>query len=141
MQLSGTPQATWTSADPFGIFDIVSKTWSKTILGHLMIDEAKLPPLNPPASRIGSISQEAAAQTGLKPGTPIFAAGGDGHCAALGVGAIEPGTVYLNLGTAVVVGHAGIERTLAHAGISHWRRLCSGKRTAGRCFFRELAAR
>ncbi|MGR9416824.1 xylulokinase [Rhizobium leguminosarum] len=121
MQLSGTPQATWTSADPFGIFDIVSKTWSKTILGHLMIDEAKLPPLNPPASRIGSIYQEAAAQTGLKPGTPIFAAGGDGHCAALGVGAIEPGTVYLNLGTAVVGGLWSATPELS----GHWRTLVS----------------
>lgn len=104
MRLSGQPQATWTSADPFGIFDIVAKTWSRTILDHLEIDEAKLPPLNPPASRIGVISEEAAAETGLRPGTPIFAAGGDGHCAGLGVGAIEPGTVYLNLGTAVAGG-------------------------------------
>lgn len=72
MKLSGTPQATWTSADPFGIFDIVRKTWSKKILDHLMIDEAKLPQLNPPASKIGSVSQEAAAETGLRPGTPIL---------------------------------------------------------------------
>lgn len=121
MKLSGTPQATWTSADPFGIFDIVRKTWSKKILDHLMIDEAKLPQLNPPASKIGSVSQEAAAETGLRPGTPIFAAGGDGHCAALGVGAIEPGTVYLNLGTAVVGGVWSATPELS----GHWRTLVS----------------
>ncbi|MDQ0324137.1 xylulokinase [Pararhizobium capsulatum DSM 1112] len=121
MRLSGEPQATWTSADPFGIFDIVTKTWSKKILDHLMIDEAKLPPLHSPASRIGSVSQEAATETGLRAGTPIFAAGGDGHCAALGVGAIEPGTVYLNLGTAVVGGVWSPTPELS----GHWRTLVS----------------
>ncbi|MBY5738101.1 xylulokinase [Rhizobium leguminosarum] len=121
MRLSGQPQATWTSADPFGIFDIVTKTWSRKLLDHLKISEDKLPPLNPPASRIGVISQEAAIATGLGAGTPIYAAGGDGHCAGLGVGAIEPGTVYLNLGTAVVGGVWSATPELS----SYWRTLVS----------------
>jgi xylulokinase len=104
MKLTGRASASWTSADPFGIFDIRRKQWSKPILDALGIDETKLPALHRPGSAIGTVSVSAAAATGLRAGTPVFAAGGDGHCAALGVSAISPGIVYLNLGTAVVGG-------------------------------------
>ena len=56
-----------------------------------------------PGAPIGQVTA-AAAQTGLRPGTPVFAGGGDGQCAGLGVNAMRPGTVYLNLGTAIVAG-------------------------------------
>jgi xylulokinase len=46
----------------------------------------------------------AAEATGLAAGTAVVAAGGDGQCAGLGVNAVRPGTVYLNLGTALIVG-------------------------------------
>lgn len=104
MKLTGEPAATWTSADPFGIFDIRTKEWSRPILGHIGIDLSKLPPVHRPGSLIGAVTPEAAADTGLVAGTPLYAAGGDGHCAGLGVGAINRGTVYLNLGTAIAGG-------------------------------------
>ncbi len=103
-KLTGTAAASWTSADPFGIFDIAAKTWSQPLLDHLQIPVSKLPAVYAPGQGIGTITPEAAQETGLCPGTPVFAAGGDGHCAGLGVGAIAPGVVYLNLGTAVVGG-------------------------------------
>ena len=104
LHLAGEASATWTSADNFGILDIHSKEWSRDILDQLEIPLSKLPPLHRPGSLIGKVTADAAAVTGLKPGTPIYAAGGDGHCAGLGVSAIGPGVVYLNLGTAVVGG-------------------------------------
>jgi xylulokinase len=103
-KLTGTAAASWTSADPFGIFDIAAKTWSQPLLDHLQIPVSKLPAVHAPGQSIGTITADAAGETGLRPGTPVFAAGGDGHCAGLGVGAIAPGVVYLNLGTAVVGG-------------------------------------
>jgi len=104
LKLTGRAAASWTSADPFGIFDIEQRTWSRELLDHLHIPVSKLPPLFPPAAQIGTVTAAAAAVTGLKAGTPVFAGGGDGHLAALGVNVIRPGTVYLNLGTAVVGG-------------------------------------
>ena len=104
LKLTGTASASWTSADPFGIFDIRRKEWSGEILDYLGIPLSKLPPAREPGTMVGHVTAEAAAATGLRAGTPVFAAGGDGHCAGLGVGVINSGVVYLNLGTAVVGG-------------------------------------
>ena len=51
----------------------------------------------------GSITAEAAAATGLRPGTPVVAGGGDQAANAVGVGAVVPGVVALSLGTSGVV--------------------------------------
>ena len=104
MHLTGTASASFTSADPFGMFDIVEKRWSLPLLEHLRIPVEKLPRVVAPGAPIGRVTAAAAAQTGLRPGTPVFAGGGDGQCAGLGVNAMRPGTVYLNLGTAIVAG-------------------------------------
>jgi len=121
LKLTGQASASWTSADPFGIFDIRNKTWSREILDHLQIPLEKLPPAYRPGTPIGHVTAAAAAATGLRAGTPVYAAGGDGHCAGLGVGAINPGAVYLNLGTAVVGGIWSPEPELSR----YWRTLIS----------------
>jgi xylulokinase len=103
-RLTGHPTASWTSADPFGMFDIEAKEWSAPLLDHLGLGTSDFAPVARPGTGIGEVSAAAAAATGLTAGTPVFAAGGDGQCAGLGVNAVRPGTVYLNLGTAVLVG-------------------------------------
>lgn len=121
MRFSGTPHATYTSADPFGIFDLHSKTWSKPILDHLGLSLSKFPSLSVPGQQACCVSQAAAAVTGLRAGTPIIAAGGDGQCAGLGANAVTPGKVYLNLGTALVVG-VWSEKPFTSR---HWRTMIS----------------
>jgi xylulokinase len=51
----------------------------------------------------GTITAEAAAATGLRPGTPVVAGGGDQAANAVGVGAVAPGVVALSLGTSGVI--------------------------------------
>ena len=51
----------------------------------------------------GTVTGAAAAATGLKPGTPVVAGGGDQSANAVGVGAVAPGVVALSLGTSGVV--------------------------------------
>lgn len=120
-KLTGEAAASWTSADPFGILDIEAKQWSREILDHLDIPLSKLPPLHRPGTLIGRVTADAAAATGLAAGVPVYAGGGDGHCAGLGVNVIEPGVVYLNLGTAVVGGCWTPTRKLSR----YWRTLVS----------------
>lgn len=103
-RLTGRAVASWTSADPFGTLDIEAKTWSAPILDHLGLTPEQFGELEPPGAHVGTLSESAAAETGLRQGTPVFAAGGDGQCAGLGVDAARPGTVYLNLGTAQITG-------------------------------------
>lgn len=103
-KLTGRQASSWTSADPFGVLDIKQKQWSKTVLDHLKLTPAKFPDLVAPGTKVGEITQAAADATGLKPGTPLYCAGGDGQCAGLGVNATRKGRAYLNLGTAIAIG-------------------------------------
>ena len=50
-----------------------------------------------------SVTVAAAEATGLRPGTPVVAGGGDQSANAVGVGAVAPGVVALSLGTSGVV--------------------------------------
>jgi xylulokinase len=82
--------------------------WSDDILRAAGITSARLPQLTPPGKPMGEVSAEAAAETGLRPGTPVIAGGGDGQCAGAGAGIAAPGRSYINLGTAVVSGSFGV---------------------------------
>lgn len=103
-RLTGSASASWTSADPFGIFDIAAKSWSAPILAEIGLAADRLPPLRRPGTAAGAVTGEAARATGLAAGLPVIVAGGDGQCAGLGVNAMQPGAVYLNLGTALITG-------------------------------------
>jgi xylulokinase len=118
-RLAGRQVATWSSADPFGLLDIGALDWSDRILDAVGIPRAKLAELVRPGSRVGAVTSEAAAETGIAPGTAVFAGGGDGQSAGLGTNAFEPGTIYVNLGTATV---SGVYSAKPLTGI-HWRTL------------------
>ncbi|MEO1469699.1 MAG: FGGY-family carbohydrate kinase [Pseudomonadota bacterium] len=129
-KLTGAPTASWTSADPSGVFDIEAKAWSEPLLAHLGLDAGRFAPVVPPGAPIGTVTGAAAAATGLAPGTPVFAAGGDGQCAGLGVNAVRPGIVYLNLGTAIITGAHSDTPRIDRA----WRTMIS---PTGRGYFLE----
>lgn len=103
-KLTGTSTASTTSIDAFTVFDIAKMQLSRSILDHLGLDETKFAKIKRPGEVAGAITPDAAIQTGLPDGLPIIIAGGDGECAGLGVNAIQPGAVYLNLGTAIIAG-------------------------------------
>ncbi len=103
-RLTGHTTSSWTSADPFGTMDIAKKVWWPQLLDHLDLRVDQFAKLAKPGGMIGGLTADAAAQTGLVENTPVFAAGGDGQCAGLGVNAARPGVIYLNLGTALITG-------------------------------------
>ena len=97
-------QTSFASADPMGFFDLQNKQWSEELLQRIAIDATKLAHPVASGSLLGEISQSTAQLTGLPEGLPVFAGGGDGQCAALGVNCIHSNHAYVNLGTAVVSG-------------------------------------
>lgn len=133
-RLTGAPATSWTSADPFGLFDIREMQWSPPILDYLGISPVALATASRPGTRLGQIHDAAAAATGLAVGTPVFAAGGDGQCAGLGVDAVRPGRVYLNLGTAVITGLWTADCAISR----HWRTMTS---PTGEGYFLESCQR
>jgi xylulokinase len=85
------------------LFDLAARDWSDEVLAALEISRAWLPPTFEGPEVTGRISQEAAEITGLAAGTLVMAGGGDQSAQAVGVGAVEPGTVAVTLGTSGVV--------------------------------------
>lgn len=106
--LTGQWRTSTASADPTGLLDMTSRTWSADILGAAGIAVEKLPLLTRPGMRMAEVTRTAAASTGLLAGTPVIAGGGDGQCAGTGAGITSPGRAYINLGTAVVSGSYGL---------------------------------
>lgn len=121
LRLTGTLATSWTSADPFGLFDLEQKVWHAGILARLGLGADRLAPARAPGSILGRVSTAAAAATGLPPGLPVVAAGGDGQCAGLGVNAMRSGTCYLNLGTAIITGAWSATPRVG----PHWRTMVS----------------
>jgi xylulokinase len=73
------------------------------VLEKLDIPSDWLPPTFEGPETTGTVTAEAAAETGLKAGTPVMAGGGDQAAGAVGAGAVRPGVVSLTLGTSGVV--------------------------------------
>jgi xylulokinase len=85
------------------LFDLARRTWSPEMLAALDIDPSLMPGTYEGTQVTGSVSAEGAEMTGLAPGTPVVAGGGDQSANAVGVGAVAPGVVALSLGTSGVV--------------------------------------
>ncbi len=85
------------------LFDLAARDWSREVVRALDIPEQWLPPTLEGPDVTGTVSQEAAALTGLRPGTPVMGGGGDQAANAVGVGAVKPGVVAMSVGTSGVV--------------------------------------
>jgi xylulokinase len=85
------------------LFDLAARDWSPEMLDALGVDRRWLPETFEGPDVTGLVSAAAAEATGLRPGTPVVAGGGDQAANAVGLGAVEPGTPVLSLGTSGVV--------------------------------------
>jgi xylulokinase len=105
IRLRLTGQYAMDKADGSGtvLFDLKSRTWSPEVLASMGIDPTWMPPTFEGPEYTGEVTPEAAAETGLKAGTPVVAGGGDQAAQAVGVGAVVPGVVALTVGTSGVV--------------------------------------
>jgi xylulokinase len=86
-------------------FDLKKKTWM-SVLPLAGIDMKKLPPLVRSTDNVGGLTAEAAVETGLLEGTPVFGGCDDVQAAAVGAGQQEDGDVHVYLGTSAWVAAA-----------------------------------
>ncbi len=77
--------------------------WSKEICNAVGVDQNKLPEIVDPWHVIGEVTEKAADDFGLAPGTIIAAGCGDTAAGALGAGIVKPGMVFDTAGTASVL--------------------------------------
>jgi xylulokinase len=98
-RLCGARATDYSMASCFLLFDQRTRDWSDELLSASGVPRRLLPDLKPSGTRIGSVTPEAAARTGLPAGTPVVLGGQDHLCGTLPVGAHRPGMVQNVIGT------------------------------------------
>ena len=111
-----------------GMFALASRRWSQTIPELSGLPAGVLPPVVDPGTVVGEVTAAAAEVTGLRPGTPVAAGGGDTQLGLLGAGAqrdeytVVAGTFWQNT---VLLAEPLIDprirlRTLCHVMPGEW---------------------
>ena len=91
------------NASGMQLMDVSTRSWSDELCRFAGIDPAMLSPIRESGSVIGGLTAAAAAALGLDAGVPVVMGGHDQACAALGLGAADPGDLFLSAGTAWVL--------------------------------------
>ncbi len=98
-KLTGQIATDYSDASGTNAFDLNTFEWSDTVIQAAGIDAAMLPDARASTDILGTITADAAAATGLLEGTPVAIGGGDGSCAAVGVGCVRAGMAYGYVGS------------------------------------------
>lgn len=80
-----------------------TRAWSPAMVKKLGLDADKLPPIREPLDILGAVSAAAAAETGLREGTPVMVGGADYPVALLGSGTCREGLVSDVTGTSCIL--------------------------------------
>jgi xylulokinase len=98
-RLTGEQSMGYSLASRTMALDLRSRRWSVEMLSHAGVSADCLPALQPEGSLVGQVTADAARQTGLRQGTPVYVGGHDHVCGALAMGVCRPGIVLDSTGT------------------------------------------
>lgn len=90
-KLTGELSQDYSQAYGFHFFDMARGVWDEKTAERMGISLDLLAPLRHCHEVVGTVSSEAAAETGLVTGIPVVAGGLDAACCALGAGVVKPG--------------------------------------------------
>lgn len=111
-------------------FDLNRMDWDVEWLASLQVPAGIFPQLRASGEPSGGVHREAAAQTGLRQGTPVAVCGHDHVCAAYAAGAVEPGLVFDSMGTAEALVGGFAARSLNaddyHSGLAYGAHVVRG---------------
>lgn len=82
-----------------GMFDLARRTWSEEIVSLCGLSMEALPPVREPGTLLGRVHRQAAAQAGLKEGTPVVVGGADTQLGLVGIGQVDPNRFTIVGGT------------------------------------------
>lgn len=100
IRLTGVDGTDASDAGGTGLFDREREEWIPRAVELSRVPRALLPEVRPAWALAGLITVAAAAETGLRIGTPVAVGGSDVLCTRLAVGPLEDGEVCLYMGTA-----------------------------------------
>jgi xylulokinase len=85
------------------LYDVRAGRWDPRLWALTGADVRLALPVAGSTEVVGTVIPSAAAETGLRAGTPVVAGAGDVSCAVLGAGVVAEGHVYVNVGTAAQI--------------------------------------
>ncbi|MCC7138205.1 MAG: xylulokinase [Planctomycetes bacterium] len=108
LRLTGVAATDRTEASSTLLYDIGKKAWAPDLFAAFDMAPSLLPPVVRSSDVAGTLTAEAARETGLPLGLPVVGGAGDNEAGALGCGAVSEGRVAVILGTSgtVVAYHA-----------------------------------
>ncbi len=98
-RLTGEQVTDPSDAGGTSLYDVRALRWSSKVLETFQFAPDIFPLVRHSTEIIGTVCQAAAAETGLKAGTPVVNGGNDQAMGALASGAIQEGPVMLTIGT------------------------------------------
>jgi len=106
-RLTGALATDYSDASGTLLFNLTTRAWHQPFLEALGLAADRLPPVHPSTAVVGKVTEQAAAAMGLAAGTPVVIGGGDGACAGVGAGVLEPGDAYCYIGASSWISIAG----------------------------------
>ena len=85
------------------LLNVAQRRWSTEMLAAVDMPASILPRLFECQQIAGVLTEQAAAASGLRAGTPVVAGAGDQAAGALGMGIVRPGDVSATIGTSGVI--------------------------------------
>ncbi len=99
-RLTGQPVLERNWALESGLYDLHRQDWDDELLALAGIRRFQLPAVHSPSDLVGTVTAQAARQTGLLEGTPVVAGSADHVASAFSVGLKENGDLLVKLGGA-----------------------------------------
>lgn len=81
------------------LFNVEEGKWDAKLMAAAGTNESELPEVRPTGALVGGLTAQAAAETGLPEGLPVYNGALDQYCSSLGAGAVHDGDVLLSAGT------------------------------------------
>ena len=82
-----------------GFFDTKNKKWCTELIEKVGLDISVFPPYMESVDKAGTVTKEAAEETGLPEGLNVYAGGGDAVIQTTGTGLVKPGVLGVVIGT------------------------------------------
>ncbi|WP_370555847.1 autoinducer-2 kinase [Edwardsiella tarda] len=97
--LSGELAVDPSNAGTTGLLDLQTRNWRPSLLQMAGLRADILSPVRESGMPLGAVTTTAAAQCGLRPGTPVIVGGGDVQLGCLGLGVVRPAQTAVLGGT------------------------------------------
>jgi len=102
-KLTGVFATDYSDASGTLMLDISNKDWSDSLLEIMGLSRAQVPALYHSYQAVGTVTPEAAQETGLPVTAKVVIGGGDQAVGAIGTGTVKSGTCSVSLGTSGVL--------------------------------------